>query len=212
MVLAFLMAQLGPWVEEQKSKEEEREEEEAAGERAAAADGSSSSNGIGGGAAPGRRRTPQHQRQRGFRLVLGAANVDEALRGYLTKYDCSAADLNPIGGVSKTDLRKFLKWAACGLGYPSLAEIERAPPTAELEPTRKAKANNGGSDAPTAVLPAQTDEADMGMTYAVSLSLSFVLVKGRSVEGEEAKAEGGREKFEKKKKKTQPLFLSLAPL
>ena len=34
-------------------------------------------------------------------LVLGSANVDECLRGYLTKYDCSAADINPIGGISK---------------------------------------------------------------------------------------------------------------
>lgn len=24
--------------------------------------------------------------------------MDEALRGYYTKYDCSAADVNPIGG------------------------------------------------------------------------------------------------------------------
>jgi NAD+ synthase (glutamine-hydrolysing) len=34
-------------------------------------------------------------RQRpGFMLVLGSANVDEALRGYMTKYDCSSADVN----------------------------------------------------------------------------------------------------------------------
>lgn len=33
----------------------------------------------------------------GFLLVLGSANVDESLRGYLTKYDCSSADINPIG-------------------------------------------------------------------------------------------------------------------
>lgn len=33
----------------------------------------------------------------GFLLVLGTSNVDEGLRGYLTKYDCSSADLNPIG-------------------------------------------------------------------------------------------------------------------
>lgn len=26
--------------------------------------------------------------------------MDEALRGYYTKYDCSAADINPIGGDS----------------------------------------------------------------------------------------------------------------
>lgn len=44
-------------------------------------------------------------------LVLGSANVDEALRGYLTKYDCSSADINPIGGISKTDLKKFLMYA-----------------------------------------------------------------------------------------------------
>lgn len=37
----------------------------------------------------------------GWLLVLGSANVDEALRGYLTKYDCSSADINPIGGISK---------------------------------------------------------------------------------------------------------------
>ena len=36
-----------------------------------------------------------------LRQVLGSANVDECLRGYLTKYDCSSADINPIGGISK---------------------------------------------------------------------------------------------------------------
>lgn len=44
-------------------------------------------------------------------LVLGSANVDESLRGYMTKYDCSSADINPIGGISKTDLKKFLLYA-----------------------------------------------------------------------------------------------------
>ncbi|KAF5181473.1 Glutamine-dependent NAD(+) synthetase, partial [Thalictrum thalictroides] len=72
----------------------------------------------------------------GFYLVLGSSNVDEGLRGYLTKYDCSSADINPIGSISKQDLRSFLKWAAIHLGYSSLAEIEAAPPTAELEPIR----------------------------------------------------------------------------
>ncbi len=38
------------------------------------------------------------------------ANVDEALRGYYTKYDCSAADINPIGGIKKVDLKQFLLW------------------------------------------------------------------------------------------------------
>ncbi|CAN4127170.1 unnamed protein product [Withania somnifera] len=87
----------------------------------------------------------------GFYLVLGSSNVDEGLRGYLTKYDCSSADINPIGSISKTDLRTFLKWAAVHLGYSSLTDIEAAPPTAELEPIRSNYS--------------QLDEVDMGMTY-----------------------------------------------
>ncbi len=85
-------------------------------------------------------------------LVLGTANVDESLRGYMTKYDCSSADINPIGGISKTDLRLFLRWAAENLGYTCLMEIVEAPPTAELEPLTETHV--------------QEDEADMGMTYA----------------------------------------------
>ncbi|KAH6774040.1 carbon-nitrogen hydrolase family protein [Perilla frutescens var. frutescens] len=87
----------------------------------------------------------------GFYLVLGSSNVDEGLRGYLTKYDCSSADINPIGSISKQDLRRFLRWAAVHLGFASLEEIEAAPPTAELEPIRSNYS--------------QLDEVDMGMTY-----------------------------------------------
>ncbi|KAK1382347.1 Glutamine-dependent NAD(+) synthetase [Heracleum sosnowskyi] len=87
----------------------------------------------------------------GFYLVLGSSNVDEGLRGYLTKYDCSSADINPIGSISKQDLRTFLRWAAVNLGYSSLADVEAAPPTAELEPIRSNYS--------------QLDEVDMGMTY-----------------------------------------------
>ena len=87
----------------------------------------------------------------GALLVLGSANVDESLRGYVTKYDCSSADLNPIGGISKTDLRRFLRWAAENLGYHALTEVVEAPPTAELEPITETYI--------------QEDEADMGMTY-----------------------------------------------
>lgn len=43
----------------------------------------------------------------GFLLVLGTANLDEGLRGYMTKYDCSSADINPIGGINKNDLKLF---------------------------------------------------------------------------------------------------------
>lgn len=44
-------------------------------------------------------------------LVLSSANVNEALRGYMTKYDCSSGDVNPIGGISKADLRSFITYA-----------------------------------------------------------------------------------------------------
>ncbi|RZC76838.1 hypothetical protein C5167_001008 [Papaver somniferum] len=86
-----------------------------------------------------------------FHLVLSSSNADEALRGYLTKYDCSSGDINPIGSICKQDIRAFLRWAAVHLGYSSLAEVEAAPPTAELEPTRSNYI--------------QSDVADMGMTY-----------------------------------------------
>lgn len=86
-------------------------------------------------------------------LVLGSANVDEALRGYMTKYDCSSADINPIGGISKTDLRRFLHYAKEKFNIPVLSDIVAAPPTAELEPLKDGQL-------------AQTDEQDMGMTYS----------------------------------------------
>uniref|UniRef100_A0A915LD93 Glutamine-dependent NAD(+) synthetase n=1 Tax=Meloidogyne javanica TaxID=6303 RepID=A0A915LD93_MELJA len=54
--------------------------------------------------------TPQYEAGTGNLLVLGASNVDESLVGYVTKYDCSSADLNPIGAISKHDLRKFLQY------------------------------------------------------------------------------------------------------
>lgn len=85
-------------------------------------------------------------------LVLGSANVDESLRGYMTKYDCSSADINPIGGISKTDLKSFLNFARVKFEIPIIADIIDQPPTAELEPLEDG-------------LVAQTDEQDMGMTY-----------------------------------------------
>ncbi|CCF58117.1 hypothetical protein KAFR_0D04690 [Kazachstania africana CBS 2517] len=84
-------------------------------------------------------------------LVLGSANVDECLRGYLTKYDCSSADINPIGGISKTDLKKFIAYASTEYNMPILDSFLNATPTAELEPITEDYV--------------QSDEIDMGMTY-----------------------------------------------
>ena len=161
MVLTFLLAQLGPW---------------ALGGALVASSASSSSAAGGGG--PGPPATPPPPpplgaalNPAGFRLVLAASNVDEALFGYLTKYDCSSGDLNPIGGVSKADLKRFLEWAATpgGLGLPSLAAVAAAPPSAELEPPVQGAGVDGADPAaaaPAAPLVEQTDEADMGLTYA----------------------------------------------
>jgi len=54
---------------------------------------------------------PWMKDQKGFLLVLASGNLDETLWGYLTKYDCSSADINPIGGINKTDLKSFLIYA-----------------------------------------------------------------------------------------------------
>lgn len=94
-----------------------------------------------------------------FLLVLGTANVDEALSGYFTKYDCSSGDVNPIGGISKVDLRLFLQWAATRLKYKSLDAIVEATPTAELRPIEEEEGTTAGA------VHTQTDEEDMGMTY-----------------------------------------------
>lgn len=89
------------------------------------------------------------QGRSGSLLVLGSANVDEALRGYFTKYDCSSADLNPIGSVCKNDLKKFLCYAKSRFALDALGDILDAIPTAELAPLEDGHIT-------------QTDEEDMG--------------------------------------------------
>ncbi|KAK3048357.1 glutamine-dependent NAD(+) synthetase [Extremus antarcticus] len=94
---------------------------------------------------------PTSRGSTGGLLILGSANVDECLRGYLTKYDCSSADINPIGGVSKTDLKRFIAWAEPNFSLSILSSFLSAVPTAELEPITETYV--------------QSDEADMGFTY-----------------------------------------------
>ena len=106
--------------------------------------------------------TVRQRRGGGGLLVLGSANVDESLRGYLTKYDCSSADINPIGGISKTDLKMFIGWAQVNFNLPILQDFLDAVPTAELEPITESYV--------------QSDEVDMGMTYA-ELSVFGILRK-----------------------------------
>ncbi|KFG61547.1 putative glutamine-dependent NAD(+) synthetase protein [Toxoplasma gondii RUB] len=139
MVLAYFMAQLLPLVRG-----------EGPGTEAERRQGSLFPFGKPGG--PDNEGTTS-RRGRGYLLVLGTANVDEGLRGYFTKYDASSADLNPIGSISKIDLKSFLRWAAQpeNLGLPALRAVVDMPPTAELRPVDEGKQ--------------QTDEEEMGMTY-----------------------------------------------
>jgi len=96
---------------------------------------------------------PWAQDRNGFLLVLGTSNIDEGLRGYLTKYDCSAADINPIGGINKQDLKLFLDYFGYKSGIEVFREVAKAKPTAELKPYESIEHQ-------------QNDEVDMKMTYA----------------------------------------------
>jgi len=95
---------------------------------------------------------PWSKNEKGFLLVLGTSNIAEGLRGYMTKYDCSAADINPIGGINKSDLKAFLQYFAKETGIEVFAEVAAAKPSAELRPQE-------GENI-------QVDEEEMGMTYA----------------------------------------------
>ncbi|CAI2359539.1 unnamed protein product [Moneuplotes crassus] len=97
---------------------------------------------------------PWVNEQNGFLLVLGSANLDEGLRGYMTKYDCSSADINPIGGINKSDLRSFIAYAKDHFEYSSLQDILEANPSAELRPIDDKTKDS-----------TQIDEEEMGMTY-----------------------------------------------
>lgn len=72
----------------------------------------------------------------------------------MTKYDCSSADINPIGGINKSDLKRTLIFLSNQLDLPILKEIAHAKPTAELRPFIEGDVQSH-----------QLDETEMGMTY-----------------------------------------------
>ncbi len=75
------------------------------------------------------------------RLVCGTSNRSEYYLGYTTKYGDSAADIQPILHLYKTEVYNY----AVDLGIPE--SIRAKPPSAGL-------------------WPGQTDEAEIGMSYA----------------------------------------------
>jgi len=87
-------------------------------------------------------------------LVVGTGNKTEILLGYSTMYGDSASALNPIGDLYKTQVRQLSQ----ALGIP--APIIDKPPSADL-------------------WSGQTDEGELGFTYAEADQLLYLLVDER---------------------------------
>jgi len=102
-------------------------------------------------------------------LVVGTGNKTEILLGYTTLYGDSACAINPIGDLYKTQVRQL----ASALGIPQ--QIITKPPTADL-------------------WTGQTDEGELGFTYAEVDKLLFLLIDQR-YRPEECVEAGFDEKF-----------------
>lgn len=87
-------------------------------------------------------------------LAVGTSNKSEILLGYSTIYGDSACALNPLGDLYKTQVRQLS--AALGVPQP----IIEKPPSADL-------------------WIGQTDEGELGFTYAELDRLLFLLVEKR---------------------------------
>ncbi len=87
-------------------------------------------------------------------LVIGTGNKTEILLGYTTLYGDSACALNPNGDLYKTQLRQLAR----AMGVPS--EIIEKAPSADL-------------------WLGQTDEGELGFTYAEVDQLLYLLVDKR---------------------------------
>jgi NAD+ synthase len=87
-------------------------------------------------------------------LPVGTGNKTEILLGYTTLYGDSACAINPIGDLYKTQVRQLAK----AIGVPQV--ILDKPPTADL-------------------WLGQTDEGELGFTYAEVDQLLFLLVDQR---------------------------------
>lgn len=87
-------------------------------------------------------------------LVVGTGNKTEILLGYTTLYGDAACALNPLGDLYKTQVRQLAR----AVGVPDV--IVDKPPTADL-------------------WKGQTDEGELGFTYAEVDQLLFLLVDQR---------------------------------
>jgi NAD+ synthase len=102
-------------------------------------------------------------------LVVGTGNKTEILLGYTTLYGDAACALNPLGDLYKTQVRQLSR----AVGVPEV--IVAKPPSADL-------------------WLGQTDEGELGFTYAEVDQLLYQLVDQR-YSPEECIAAGFAEKF-----------------
>jgi len=91
------------------------------------------------------------------RLVVGSGNKSELQTGYFTKYGDGGADLLPLGGLLKTEVRRL----AGGLDIPP--EIIDKPPSAGL-------------------WEGQTDEGELGISYE-ELDKALIALQGSQAQG-----------------------------
>jgi NAD+ synthase len=94
-------------------------------------------------------------------LVAGTGNRPEMMAGYFTKYGDGGVDIEPLGELYKHEVRVLARV----LGVPEPV-ITRAP-TAGL-------------------WPGQTDEGDLGITYAELDSILAAMAEGRAPDASEA--------------------------
>lgn len=85
------------------------------------------------------------------RMVAGTGNKTELLLGYFTKYGDGGVDIEPIGGLYKTQVRGLSRY----VGVP--VRIIEKTPTAGL-------------------WPGQTDEGELGVTYEIADKILAMLV------------------------------------
>lgn len=102
-------------------------------------------------------------------LVVGTGNKTEILLGYTTLYGDAACALNPLGDLYKTQVRQLSR----AIGVPEV--IVAKPPSADL-------------------WLGQTDEGELGFTYAEVDQLLYLLVDQR-YSPEECVTAGFAEKF-----------------
>ncbi len=117
-------------------------------------------------------------------LVAGASNKSELTIGYFTKYGDGAVDILPLGGLLKEEVRALAK----RLSVPE--EIIKRPPSAGL-------------------WHGQTDEAEIGLTYAELDRAIFAIEKNKTkgIDKRILAKVGKMMKNSEHKRKNIPVFL-----